>query len=96
MRSRILPATVPESPADDRREPSLARQAAPSVARLGGDGAAAAKPLRAGERLAVLSSSLSSEDGRAGMGVLVKLGIGIVCALALVGVFTLVRFFAGL
>jgi hypothetical protein len=96
MRSRILPAAASDTPADDRREPSLARQAAPAVTRLGGDGAPAAKPLRAGERLAVLSSSDAPQEGRAGMGILVKLGLGAVFALALVGAFTLVRFLAGL
>jgi hypothetical protein len=96
MRSRILPAAVSDTPSDDRREPSLARQAAPAVTRLGVDGAPAAKPLRAGERLAILSSGTAPADGGAGMGILVKLGLGVVCALALVGAFTLVRFLAGL
>ncbi|HUK59575.1 MAG TPA: hypothetical protein VLV50_10135 [Stellaceae bacterium] len=95
MRSRIPPADVSEASTDIRREPSLARQA-PAVARLGVDGASAAKPLRAGERLAVLSSSEAPADGRAGRSMLFTAGIAIVGALALVGAFTLVRFFAGL
>lgn len=95
MRSRILPAaTISESPAEDRREPSLARQA-PALARVGADNAAL-KPLRAGERLAVLSSSAPATDKGAGRGILAVVGFAIVGALALVGVFSLVRFFAGL
>ena len=97
MRSRSPAAAVPVTPADDdRREPSLARQAAPSVARLAAEGASAAKPLRAGERLAVLSSSAAPDGGREGMGVLAKFGLALVGILALIGAFTLVRFFAGL
>jgi hypothetical protein len=95
MRSRILPAdAIPQPQGDDRREPSLARQA-PSVARLG-DNASGAKPLRAGERLAVLSSSAPATEKSTGRSILIAGGVAVVGALALVGVFTLVRFFAGL
>jgi hypothetical protein len=97
MRSRLPAAAVPETHNDNpRREPSLARQAPASVARFGPDSGPAAKPLRAGERVTVLSSTDEPAPSREGMGVLAKLGLAVVCVLALVGVFSIVRYFAGL
>ena len=96
MRSRIPAAVSVPTTDDDRREPSLAKQSPSSVARLATEGPLSAKPLRAGERIAVLSSSGGPAEPREGMGLLTKLGIGILFVLALVGVFSLVRYFAGL
>jgi len=95
MRSRS-PAAVPATPDEnDRREPSLGRQPS-TVTRLGADGAITARPLRAGERLAVLSSSGAPEAGRQGMGLPAKIGLGVLVALALVGAVSIGRMLAGL
>jgi hypothetical protein len=100
MRSQS-PAAYPAAsapPADERREPSLARTAAPPrafrPAPQAVPAAAALPELRAGERVAVLSGAPPARGETKGM--LVKLVLAVGGVLALVGAATLVRLATGL